>query len=1243
MTSSAAAVLEFIVRLTLFISVILVGSRMLLRRWPVLVGTAQEIALLGLLVLPFFTLFGLSLPWRVLPSHRDHSPVANRRLAPELPAIALRIDERRTRMPDVLERDLVATKPAVNRSPRNVSKPVEPVSAPSAVESSGSIAAASIGRTLLRELTVWRVLTAIYLSGSLLLLVRIASGLLQLRRLVHESPFVDRSEWLLALEHWQRELGLVRRVRLVSSRTVTTPMTFTWGCAFIVIPNELEQTATPEERSAAILHELVHVHRSDFVWQLLVRTLEAIYWFHPLLWVLARAMTSTRELVCDAICARRLGTVDYARALIELAGRYRRSSVPAVGLAMARSSKLRRRLSSLSRVTPVLRSRPSGFQATALAAILSGLVVCSGALSPVAAIAQPGRRALYDETPQNDATLRLSGRLLDDRGEAFQEIEIQANVTIWYSSASKEQPKSLERAVKTDRDGRFALEQIPGPKPESRYEFRIRSAHFVSVMKSISSENIVKGTLNDLNPSRLIARSARVLDPNGQPVAKAVVTVVASGGEPREDSPLPEVFKEQVETDATGKFTVRAPAFREYGLTARSDVGAIARLVVPEGTGALADIQIARGVAVRGRVLSRDGQPITGCVVSMRSNDNQAVRTELTVGHQELNISEYRITDSDGRFRFSPVLGDFLVHLVPKGDAFRSGSAEFARAIDPPPFVPLALRLDRPGEKSITLIEAPTAKVNGTIRSSEGKPAAGIIVQLLIPPEGGNAYLDVGQTKTDSEGRYSIAAPIPLQQLIVTTQSQFNPDGTRLQLRPAAGKGWSSGSAFGMLVIDQFDGDRNGLDGVLAPEGRRSDEEPSRTDEASAVSPDLLALEREIKIARDAYLKANQDAQSQEQRDRAYDLFPGNALIHRCLALEAKHRGSRTAIGAMHWIMRMAAMNSDNPATEARARLISVLRDHYLANADVDLLIDEFPHGDTPLEAEQLLRKVAAESPHDYVRATALYELAEVLVAQAYLFDAYKDSSYDKNLAAMIAVQTSERTKDHLRREGEKVKQIRSAYRDRGTKVMTTEAERLYEQVATQFAGVRSPQRWWEGPEDIRLHDDDRESGFRPWTLAELADAKRFQMTNLRLGQQAPILEGADYFHKRIRLSDFIGKIVVLTVTTDTVGDKEMYARCSHLLDQFKGQPVVCLSVVPTDGDGGFSVRDIVRKTGINWPIIRDGRGDRLAHRWCQQTFPEAYIIDSQGLIRFHEAGRDSVSGVLVGKIKELLNIPGQP
>ena len=157
-------------------------------------------------------------------------------------------------------------------------------------------------------------------------------------------------------------------------------------------------------------------------------------------------------------------------------------------------------------------------------------------------------------------------------------------------------------------------------------------------------------------------------------------------------------------------------------------------------------------------------------------------------------------------------------------------------------------------------------------------------------------------------------------------------------------------------MIKHFDGDRTELDCVLVP--RISDPAQSLPKQKRAASRRTCLLSNARSSSpRDAYVKANQAAQTQEERDLASDLFPGKFLIDRCMVIEAKHRGSRTAIGAMHWIMRMAAMNSNNPSTPARDRLIMVLRDHYVANADLDLLIDEFPHGDTPLEAEGLLGK----------------------------------------------------------------------------------------------------------------------------------------------------------------------------------------------------------------------------------------------------------------------------------------------
>ena len=146
-------------------------------------------------------------------------------------------------------------------------------------------------------------------------------------------------------------------------------------------------------------------------------------------------------------------------------------------------------------------------------------------------------------------------------------------------------------------------------------------------------------------------------------------------------------------------------------------------------------------------------------------------------------------------------------------------------------------------------------------------------------------------------------------------------------------------------------------------------------------------------------------------------------------------------------------------------------------------------------------------------------------------------------------------------------------------------------------------------------------------------------MSQLRVGQPAPILEGNDLFQKRIRLSDFLGKIVILTLST-TNSDPEVYAGCKQLLNEFKGRPVVCLSVVPSDGSGGYSVRSIVRDMGITWPIIRDMRGSRLASRWCEGMSAEVYIIDPQGLIRSHQGSRHSMEVSLSEAIKKLLEAP---
>lgn len=340
-------------------------------------------------------------------------------------------------------------------------------------------------------------------------------------------------------------------------------------------------------------------------------------------------------------------------------------------------------------------------------------------------------------------------------------------------------------------------------------------------------------------------------------------------------------------------------------------------------------------------------------------------------------------------------------------------------------------------------------------------------------------------------------------------------------------------------------------------------------------------------------------------------------MVRRCLEFEAQHRGTRTGMGALRWVIAYATHTVIDAKDDPRILVVPILRDHYVAHPDVDLLLDAFNLAFPLGEAEPLLRKIAAESPHDYVRVAAQYELAKMLV----FWDAMMHSPN---------VTMSDETRKELA-------QAPAAFRK--------EAEGLLDRIATDFRQVRPPDREWTGPRWIRLVDDPQDQLRHAWSIPEAAGFLHFQLTRLGIGQLAPVLKGTDLFHRPVRLSDFAGKVVVLTLTTSFGDDRDMYDRCKRLLDEFKGRPVVYLSVLAVDSGGSHSILDIVREMGITWPVVRDPHGDnRLAYQWChQEIFTAAYVIDQRGFIRFFEQGsrlssnQDTVSAALSEQVRELL------
>ena len=127
-----------------------------------------------------------------------------------------------------------------------------------------------------------------------------------------------------------------------------------------------------------LLHELGHVRRGDYGWNLVRKLVQLLYWPHPLTWPLGRIIGAVREQACDDFCIHVLGGASgYRASLIEVASGLIRRPDPALGLAMARTTKLGRRLAWIDRspgASACLMRRPARVALIGAVVALAGVI-----------------------------------------------------------------------------------------------------------------------------------------------------------------------------------------------------------------------------------------------------------------------------------------------------------------------------------------------------------------------------------------------------------------------------------------------------------------------------------------------------------------------------------------------------------------------------------------------------------------------------------------------------------------------------------------------------------------------------------------------------------------------------------------------------------------------------------------------------------------------------------------------------
>lgn len=258
------------------------------------------------------------------------------------------------------------------------------------------------------QLLIW-----LWASGAVFCMLPLTIGLLAIRRVRRKAlPWSTGEVLSRSLAH---DLNLHRRIDVVLHESMMSPVMFGAIRPIIIFPPDA-QTWSDADVRRALLHELEHVRRYDWLVHCFARAVCSLYWFHPLVWICWRQLSLEGERACDDAVLRHDDAPSYAEQLVALAERLARQRHRAA-LAMATRGDL------AARVRSVLKANTSrdGIRATTVVpVVVAATMMAAGSASLQVVSATPAQ--IISDTGASDVSFEVASVKQNHRGEGLIDI-----------------------------------------------------------------------------------------------------------------------------------------------------------------------------------------------------------------------------------------------------------------------------------------------------------------------------------------------------------------------------------------------------------------------------------------------------------------------------------------------------------------------------------------------------------------------------------------------------------------------------------------------------------------------------------------------------------------------------------------------------------------------------------------------------------------------------------------------------
>lgn len=128
----------------------------------------------------------------------------------------------------------------------------------------------------------WIVLT--WLSIMVLQFIRLTAGLYGVHQLKRKQILPAGEYWNNRIVELSKQLQINKRVQLLQSGIARMPAVIGYFKPIILFPAGMLASLPPNEVEAILIHELAHIHRKDFLVNVLQHIIEIVFFFNPAVW-----------------------------------------------------------------------------------------------------------------------------------------------------------------------------------------------------------------------------------------------------------------------------------------------------------------------------------------------------------------------------------------------------------------------------------------------------------------------------------------------------------------------------------------------------------------------------------------------------------------------------------------------------------------------------------------------------------------------------------------------------------------------------------------------------------------------------------------------------------------------------------------------------------------------------------------------------------------------------------------------